>query len=250
MDIKKAHLESFEYIRANTIEVFSDFKNDEYSQSINNNRERIDQIWSEENEKRQDKLLNNNILNLAIIERHETKLVLRCHFIEYKHYLAQRSGIALGITPLAVSGIAFYRENNSKKFFLGKRADSVTQYPGFFEFIPSGSIDASNTDSNNAIKYEEQLMIELKEELGISYENIKSCNAFCLILDEKEKVFDIGLELELENIRETSLNKSEYTFLENIPSNLIAEYMKKPNIVKTSRILFNAWSLKDKGGAR
>ena len=241
---------NFEYLLSPEIVVMGDYKNDDYHERVKNHIAEIEKAWEKEQERRNKKLFNGNILNLAIIEQQENKLLLQCHPVEYKHYLAQRSGIDLGITPLAVSGIVFYnQEKDTKIFFIGKRSESVTQYPGYFEFIPSGSIDANNITPNHSVEYTTQLIVELKEELGISVNEVLTQNAFCLIFDEIDHVYDIGIEIEVSNsIIKT--HEAEYTSAEKLPEKSVSEYMKGENIVNTSRKLFEAWRGYRPGGIK
>jgi len=248
--------ENFEYLLSPEIVVMGDYKNEDYCERVNNKKDEIELAWEKEQERRNKKLFNGNILNLAIIEQQTTdnrqqttdnrqqttdnRLILQCYTVEYKHYLAQRSGIDLGITPLAVSGIVFYQENNSKIFYVGKRSETVTQYPGYYEFIPSGSIDAKNLVPNQPVDYSKQLIIELKEELGVPVEDIKSHNAFCLIFDEIDRVYDIGIEIEVKKSK-IKTDDAEYTAAQRLPLNSVAEYVKGKNVVNTSRKLFEAW---------
>jgi hypothetical protein len=231
----------FEYLLSPRIIVMGDYINKEYFDCINNKKDEIELAWEREQEKRNKKLFNGNILNLAIIEQQDANnLILKCHPIEYKHYLAQRAGIDLGITPLAVSGIVFYRENNSKIFYVGKRSEVVTQYPGYYEFIPSGSIDANDLIPNQPVDFSKQLIIELKEELGVSLEKIKSYKAFCLVYDETDNVYDIGIEIEV--IKDQfKTDETEYSAVQRIPLSSIGKFVKGENVVNTSRKLFEAW---------
>ncbi len=155
----------------------------------------------------------------------------------------------MGITPLAVSGIVFYQENNSKIFYVGKRSETVTQYPGYYEFIPSGSIDAKNLVPNQPVDYSNQLIIELKEELSVPVEDIKSQNAFCLIFDEIDRVYDIGIEIEVLKSK-IKTDEAEYTAAQKLPLNSVAEYVKGKDVVNTSRKLFEAWSSSRLGGVK
>jgi len=235
--------ENFDYLLSPEIVVLGDYKNEDYYECVNNKKNEIEQAWEKEQERRNKKLFNGNILNLAIIEQQtaDSRLILQCHTVEYKHYLAQRSGIDLEITPLAVSGIVFYQENNSKIFYIGKRSETVTQYPGYYEFIPSGSIDAKNLVPNQPVDYSKQLIIELKEELSVPVEDIKSHKAFCLIFDEIDRVYDIGIEIEVLKSK-IKTDKAEYTAAQRLPLSSVAEYVKGKNVVNTSRKLFEAWS--------
>lgn len=237
----KLNKENFDYLLTSKIVVLGDYKNEAYFACVKKQNDVIEFAWEKEQEGRNKKLINGNILNLAKIEKQGNALILLCHPVEYKHYIAQRSGIDLGITPLAVSGIVFYQENDTKIFYLGKRSESVTQYPRFYEFIPSGSIDVNDIEPNKPIDYSRQLIIELKEELGILFENVKEQKTFCLLFDEVDNVYDIGVEIEVSN-SQIKIDETEYFSSQKLSLNSVTEYMKGNNIVNTSRKLFKAWS--------
>lgn len=233
----------FEYLLSSRITVLSDYRNEEYLEKVRNKKSEIEIVWEREQTMRKTKLFNGKILNLATIEEdeHKKELVLRCHPIEYKHYLAERLGIDLGITPLGVSGIVFYFDNSSRMFLLGKRSKNVTQYPEYDEFIPSGSIEINEANSLETFDFTNQLVVELKEELGISADRIKKKNPFCLIFDEIDHVYDIGIEIEVFDSH-FKINENEYLSVQSLPLSIVHEHMKVGRIVNTSKKLFAAWS--------
>jgi hypothetical protein len=242
---------SFKYIQSSEIVVIMSLGSDDYDRQIKDNKNEIELVWEKELKRRNKKIFNGEILNLAKIEyeEKENRFILQCHKIQYKHYLAQRAGINLGITPLAVSGIVFYQENNSKVFYLGKRSEEVTQYPGYNEFIPSGSIDAKDLVLDQIVNYSKQLIVELKEELNVSEENIKHYKVFCLIFDEIENVYDIGIEVEVLKSK-IKTNEDEYNTVLKLPLDLVVEYVKGKNVVNASSRLFEAWNSLRLGGVK
>ena len=54
-----------------------------------------------------------------------------------------------------------------------KRAESITEYPGFLELVPSGSIDKECADTNGVVDYKFKLLSEFVEETGLSKEYVK-----------------------------------------------------------------------------
>ncbi len=235
--------EDFDYILSSEIIVMGNYKNEDYHKRVMKWKDEIELAWKKEQEERSKKLFNGVILNLATIEQQQidNRLTLQCHAVEYKHYLAQRKGIDLGITPIAVSGIVFYQENGFQTFYIGKRSESVTQYPGYYEFMPSGSIDAENLAPKQPVDYSKQLFFELKEELGIPVENIINYRAFCVIFDETDRVYDIGIEIEVSNTN-FKTDIAEYSAVQRLPLSSVVEYVKSNDMVNTSRKLFEAWS--------
>lgn len=109
---------------------------------------------------------------------------------EYKHYVAQRQGIELGLTPVGVSGVIVAKEGNRNQVILGRRTQSVTQYPGALEFVPSGGVNADSETSSN-IEPQRALLQEFEEETNISSDNVICVHPVCVIKDVIDNVVDI-----------------------------------------------------------
>jgi hypothetical protein len=231
----------FKYLLAAQMTVMAGLAPEAYGQTAKENEDKIEQVWNEEQKLRNKKLFNGSILALATIERRANHLILHSYPVSYKHYLAQRSGIDLGIRPLAVSGLAFYSENGSEMFLMGKRSEQVTQYRGYYEFIPSGSIDADHLTPGRPVDFKNQLMTELHEELGLTDNAILANDAFCLVFDSRDMVYDIGVRIEIDGSREFVINNSEYVALERLSTDRVSGFMRQQKIVETSRTLFEAW---------
>lgn len=222
-----------DYYLSTEISVLASDPSPHYLEQIKSHSAAIERVWRDESLKRP--LFNGQILGIEGLQQH-SGLELVIYPVEYKHYLAQRAGIDLGVMLLAVSGLVFYRSGGERIFFVGQRAQDVTQDPGFYEFIPSGSIEVASSYSKS-VPYRDQLFLELKEELGI--EKIKSCREFCLIPDELNRVWDIGFEVEVD--RQNILNLNEYDSLELVSESQLKVLWQQTNVVKTSRTLFAAW---------
>ena len=145
----------------------------------------------------------------------------------------------VGITPLAVSGITYYTKDNKKLFLVGQRSQNVTSYPGFYEFVPSGSIDVDKTSHSHLIDYYKQLIVELYEEVGIESSRINHMKTFALVYDAKDKVFDIGIAIELDS-NFSNINKPEYKEVSLVSEDDILNIITN-NTVETSRKLLKAW---------
>jgi hypothetical protein len=231
------------YILSHEIVVTNNTVSKEFIKLVELNKNQIEQIWIKQQELKKNKLVNLPILNLSRIERTsvDDKIYLHCFPVDYKYYLAQRSGIDLGITPLAVSGITFYTKENENIFFVGKRSEMVTTYQNFFEFVPSGSIDVNNsTQKDEKIDYLKQIAVELEEELSILEKDVLKLNAFCVIFDEREHVYDIGVEIKIKDVLFKG-NDLEYKEIVKLPLNSIEDHFKNHPYVDTSLKLFRAW---------
>lgn len=210
----------------------------------------IDQVWLDGQKERGDALVNGTILNLDKYTLTKEQLDIECSLVEYKYYFSQKIGkIPLGITPLAVSGITYIEENSAVEentnthFYIGRRSPKVTQYPNFFELIPSGSIDQNSlSKESDNIDYMKQLYIELAEELGAEQADVKSSAAFCLIYDSQDKVYDIGIKLALFSMGTFNTSKSdEYNNIRLISLESLEAEIIKGDVVPTSKSLFSAF---------
>ena len=151
----------------------------------------LDRLWAEAL-LQNDRLFNGKIVCYCSCKMEQD--IFRVNYFEsdYKHFrfkdkVLAKSGIM--ICPLAVSGIIIDRNNDT---LIGTR-DKVTQYDGWVELIPSGSISFNAAGEVNS-PYE-QILLELNEESNIENEFIQDVEAFCLVYDEKDDVYDIGLKI-------------------------------------------------------
>jgi predicted NUDIX family phosphoesterase len=239
----KTLIEKNGYILSHEILVTNNSVSSEFINQVKKNKDKIEQAWIKEQELKKNKLVNLPILNLSRIERSsvDDKIYLHCFPVDYKYYLAQRSGVELGITPLAVSGITFYTKENENIFFVGERSEMVTSYQNFFEFVPSGSIEVNNnTQEDEKIDYLKQVSVELEEELSILKKDVLNLNAFCVIFDEREHVYDIGVEIKIKDVLFKG-NDLEYKEIVKLPLNSIEDHFKNHPYVDTSLKLFRAW---------
>jgi len=141
----------------------------EYEPEINSiQRDAIEKLWNDELKKR--KLFNGNIVSYRSHKNDNETLNIECFITQYKYFFAQLKNpeLNLNITPIGVSGIIIDEEYNT---LLAVR-QNVTEYNGYYELIPAGSIDSSKREGSN-ILFQNQLIIEFEEETRISKDNIK-----------------------------------------------------------------------------
>ena len=129
----------------------------------------IEKLWNDELKKR--KLFNGKIVSYKSHEKKGNTLKIECFVTQYKYFFAQLRDpqLNLKITPIGVSGIIIDEKNNT---LLAIR-QNVTEYNGYYELIPAGSIHPSKRDGNN-ILFKDQLVAEFEEETQISKDNIKA----------------------------------------------------------------------------
>lgn len=120
----------------------------------------IERIW----DSKQQDLFNGNIVGFKSLSYENNKLHAYAYKTCYKEMYACNMNKNLNgkITPLAVSAITIDKNDN----ILLSRRQKVTEYVGCYELIPSGGIEVPS-GSLAKIDYKEQIMQELREELGI-----------------------------------------------------------------------------------
>ena len=227
--------ERYLYTMATQIDVCLDVDKSFYSNVISKNANQIEQIWNDINSNRSEKpLFNGSIVSVTDIENNQDQIIIHGHAIEYKHYLAQRHGVDLGIVPLAISGVTWYERENEKQIIVGKRSAHVTQYPECYELVPSGSVDVPSN-------FIDQAKSELIEEIGIKETDIHHAHGFCVIDDTIGKIVNIGVDLKIDNPQSTIANKDEYMHLNHIVSSKMEKFLNQENIVEMMPCLMKAW---------
>lgn len=123
-------------------------------------RKEIDVIWNKSED-----LYNGNIVGFKSLSYGNKRLDTYIYKTCYKEMYACKidKNLKNRIIPLAVSAITM---DKNKNVLLSKRK-KVTEYVGSYEFIPSGGINIPEGDFTE-INYKNQIMQELKEELGIN----------------------------------------------------------------------------------
>jgi hypothetical protein len=168
----------------------------------------IETLWRREQEVRLTNLFNGQLFNL--IEINGDKLI--GEFVEYKYYLAQlrNPGFVeiLHILPICMSGITLA----GNKILIGQRSTNVTQYPGYYETVPSGGIDSSST-VDGTIDLKRQFEKELWEETRISVTEIKKIELFSLIFDPENNLYELCGEIQVNysSLRESLEPSEEYS---------------------------------------
>lgn len=164
----------------------------------------IDRIWNEEETKRKGHLFNGKILNLVQLEK--DRLVGK--FIDYKYYIAQLREPSLKsllkICPISISGITLM----GNKILVAQRSASVTQYPEYYEFVPSGGIDL-DVMIGGYIDYRLQFAKELSEETGIESSKILRISPLCLVHDLDDNILEVCAKIHLDLKIDTDLVQNQ-----------------------------------------
>jgi len=143
----------------------------------------IDDAWREA-QRENERLFDAPLLAVeGILDRE-----IRVRRTSYRHFVAGRAGVGRPVKPLAVSG--FVREGS--RLLIGRRPAGVTQYPCWWEAVPSGSIDRlgerGEADPVSA------LLAELEEETGIVAHRADLGDP-ALVFDRIEQVYDLCYEI-------------------------------------------------------
>jgi len=151
----------------------------------------VDRIWHEEKVRWGDRIFDDKIFSVRSWSDSE----IFGNFVDYRLFFAQHKCpelfAALNIRPLAVSGVV----QTDDGIVFGQRNESTTQDPGLWELVPSGGIGEETRRSGGAIVYEDQLLAEIQEELGISTVAVSKPWPFILVHDTVSHAIDIGLFL-------------------------------------------------------
>lgn len=148
------------------------------------------------------------IFNVSRFDSH----AIHGNFISYRYYVAWRKRVELHgripIKPLSVSGITFAKD----EVLVGKRASHVHQYPGCYEFAPSGAVDKDSED-NGFINYRDLILKELEEETGISTKEVGQVELFSIIEDYQEESLELCLAIHLRHAFPMTPPTHEYEIL-------------------------------------
>ena len=208
----------------------------------------IEKVW--QNSLRKDrKLFNGLLLNFAALNIRENKINLNGNFVEYKQFIASRKrpDLKIKIKPISVSGMIITKDDGVDYAVFAKRTSRVTDYPNFFELVPSGSIDREFVLKNGDIDYKAKLLSEFSEETGLPKSYAKQIYGFALVLDKSKKIYDICCIILINKDRATIvkyfIKSKEYRDVMFIPLKDLDTFVKtKTNlIVPTSMALIKAF---------
>jgi HAD superfamily hydrolase (TIGR01509 family) len=176
---------------------------------LTQNREAVEEIWQRTLIEKDGKLFNGTLPNFVSVNQERERIEILGHFIEYKQFLAQRKrpDLKLGIKPIGVSGIIVLRDKGDDFVVFAKRTNSITEYPGFLELVPSGSIDKECVDADGVVNYQSKLLSEFIEETGLSKDYVKEISGFAFVLDIVHNVYDICCEILLETKKDLIMQK-------------------------------------------
>lgn len=191
----------------------------------------VDELWNAAQKRHEGKLFNGKLLNYLKFEKGR----LFGSFVEYKYYMAQRDDFKLKqcfrIRPIAISCLCTFQG----RVLVGKRSALVTDYPGFYELVPSGGIDPAVVE-NGKVNLVRQTFIELLEETGIESKQVGTCYPLALFEDFISDSVEICMRIELNNDQLSPLENGEYSQLKWMPFSQLQQYAlsEKENFVQLS----------------
>ena len=200
----------------------------------------VEAVWNLELARRGGALFNGRTVSVL---SHAPDLILT-RIVEYRVVLAKRRRpdlfAAIAIRPLAVSGLLRCVDG----IVFGRRGQNVTADAGLWELVPSGGIDAADGKARSP---RDQVLTELREEVGLEAAAIRDCRPFCLIEDGSTGIFDIGIalqtDLEAGAVEEAHRRASdEYSELRVVPDHRVAEFLAGGAILPASRFLLECAS--------
>ncbi|GAB4238394.1 MAG: hypothetical protein Tsb0021_18130 [Chlamydiales bacterium] len=177
---------------------------DKYAEKLISLPEEIEQLWKKKIE--HNTHFEGDIFNVVEIEKDH----ISGYFIPYKffwglHSFPHHKALSF-IKPLGISGFTKCKD----KILIGKRSETVTQFPGYFEFAPSGSL-SSEWRTGNIVDFSGCLINELEEETGITSSHVTELFPFILIEDVEKRVLDLCVEIQTDEKTERLIRtSSEY----------------------------------------
>jgi hypothetical protein len=212
----------------------------------------VDRIWERALQQEGDNLKNEELLHFVALKTEGKRTTIYGHFIRYKYFFAQRRqrNLNIGTMPIGVSGVTLLEKNDDCWVVFAQRESHVTEYPGFFELVPSGSLDREVSDSNGVIDYQSKLLSEFVEETGLSKTFVKDICGFAFIFDQNHNVFDVCCKITLEAENETIIkafsNSEEYTKPVLISTNKLGRFLyeNSDRIVPTSLAILEVSGLR------
>ena len=197
------------------------------------NRE-IDAIW-EATVKAGPSAFDDGIVSVSRWHVGGGRLTLVTRPARYRHFIAQRHGMSLGIRSLCVSGLTM---TSSGHIAVGQRSPNVTQFPGCWELIPAGNVPAE-------VDVEAQLAEELREELGDDDITIRRVTLLGALDDAAEHTLDLLYRIDTDIDHEIA-SGDEYDAVETLSLAELCEVLEERRFVPTARALLdrmrNQWT--------
>jgi hypothetical protein len=117
------------------------------------------------------------------------------HLTEFRRIVAQMEQPALfealGIRPLAVCGVLRCADG----VVFGRRHAGAVYQAGMWQLPPAGSVDVHAVGEDGVVALGRQLLAELREELGLSPDDVDAPVPLCVVEHPGSHVSDLGMAL-------------------------------------------------------
>lgn len=147
----------------------------------------VRRVWDEENAKRARPYVDNPLLSFVGV----SDSTVWGRFLRYRHYIAWRRDPSLfageRVAAMGVSGLTLV----DGCFAVGCRGPHMTAYAGWWELLPSGSIDADFLRAGGVIDFVAALKAELAQETGIDEPLIRGVSPYALVFDPNIETYDV-----------------------------------------------------------
>ena len=197
----------------------------------------VARVWASEILRRPG-LVDGEIVGLRGWKFRGATLEVACERVRYRHFLAQRHGLSLGLCAVVGSAVTtVLAEDGGVRVVLGQRADDVTQYPLHWELVPSGGVSVEHVTQPGEVDFSAQIAEELEEETGIGRDAILNVRYLGLVEDVNEHVVDVALELEIRVTAARFLEeaaRAEYTELALVPIDGVASFIESRGLAVPS----------------
>lgn len=153
------------------------------------------------------------------------------HLTEFRRTVAQMERpelfAALGVRPLAVCGVLRCADG----VVFGRRHPGAIYEADMWQLPPAGSVDAHVVGADGAVDIYRQLRSELREELGLSPDDVDVLAPLCVVEHPGSHVCDLGMALtttlsdEAVRVRHRTLGNGEYPTLRIVPIAELAGFL-------------------------
>ncbi len=153
------------------------------------------------------------------------------HLTEYRRVVAQMDCPSLfadlGVRSLAVCGVL----RCAGGVVIGRRHVDAIYQPGMWQLAPAGSVDAGAVGVDGVVDLRRQLLDEVREELGLTAEDLGEPRPLCIVEHPGSHVSDLGLALTTELTAEAVLaahrarGNTEYQEMRVVPETGLAAFL-------------------------
>ena len=136
-------------------------------------------------------LFNGRVFSADVITPH----AISGHLTEFRRIVAQMEKPALFdalcVRPLAVCGVLRCADG----VVFGRRHASAVYQAGLWQLPPAGSVDANAVSADGSVDVRRQLGSELREEVGLSADDVDEAMPLCVVEHPGSHVCDLGMAL-------------------------------------------------------